>query len=189
MLAHNDLKKGVKFILAGQPYEVLDSSFVFKGRGSSLSQTKIRNLITGNVLPKTFHAGDQFEEAEIEKVQSKFLYVYRDKYFFCKENDAVFRFDLTKEIIGSSISFLKPGQSLEAVQFEDKIINVSLPIKVQLKVTEAPPGIRGDRAQGGTKTVTLETGAEINVPLFVKTGDLIEINTEKSEYVKRIEDR
>jgi elongation factor P len=187
MLSHTDLKKGVRFILNGEPCEVLDSSFVFKGRGSSVVQTKIKNLITGNTLSKTFHPGDQFEEAEIEKIRVKFLYSHRDKFFFCKEENPANRFDLPKEVIGDSVIFLKPNEIVEGMQFQDKIINISLPIKVYLKVKEAPPGVKGDRAQGGTKTVVLETGAEINAPLFIKTGDIIEVNTEKREYVRRVE--
>jgi len=204
MLSHNDLKKGIRLILDDQPYEVLDSSFVFKGRGSSIVQTKIKNLITGGVFSKTFHTGESFEEAEIEKIKVKFLYSHRDKFFFCEERNPSItelpkeakvkkrftsstRFELPKETIGQSYVFLKPNEIVEGLQFEGKIINIILPIKVQLKVVEAPPGIKGDRAQGGTKTITLETGAQINVPLFVETGDIIEVNTEKGEYVKRIE--
>ena len=187
MLAHTDLKKGVRFILNSEPYEVLESSFVFKGRGSSIVQTKIKNLTTGNVISRTFHPGEEFEEAEIEKIKAKFLYSHRDKFFFCEEKNLSFRFDLPKEVIGKSSVFLKPNEIVEAIQFEGKIININLPIKVQLKVIEAPPGIKGDRAQGGTKTVTLETGAKINVPLFIEEGDVIEANTETGQYVKRVE--
>lgn len=186
MLSHNELKKGIKFILEKQPYEVLDSSFVFKGRGSSVVQVKIKNLLTGNLLSKTFHAGEAFEEAEIEKTRVKFIYSSNDKFCFCPENDPSTRFFLTKEIIGNSSAFLKQNEIIEGIKFEDKIINVSLPVKVQLKVIEAPPGVKGDRAQGGTKIVTLETKAQINVPLFIEAGDVIEVNTEKGEYVKRV---
>ena len=187
MLSHNDLKKGIRFIINNQPYEVLESSFVFKGRGSSFCQTKIRNLVSGNVISKTFHPGENFQEADVEKIKVKFLYHHREKFYFSEENQLNQRFELTKEIIGQGIIFLKPNQLLEGIKFQNEIINVSLPIKVQLKVAEAPPGIKGDRAQGGTKIVKLETGAEINVPLFIKQGDVIEINTEKAEYSKRVD--
>ena len=188
MLSHTDLKKGIRFILQGEPYEVLESSFVFKGRGSSIVQTKIKNLITGNVLSRTFHPGEELEEVEIEKIRVKYLYSHRDRYFFSKENDPSFRFDLSKEVIGDSVIFLKPNQIVEGIIFENKVINVSLPIKINLKVIEAPPGFKGGRAEAGTKTVTLETGAKINAPLFVEEGDIIEINTQTGEYVRRIEE-
>jgi len=187
MLSHTDLKKGTRFILEGQPYEVLESSFVFKGRGSSVVQTRIKNLITGNVLSQTFHPDDELEETEIEKIKVKFLYAHRDKYFFCRKDRPSNRFDLSREIIGESAVFLKPNEIVEGMQFQGKIINVSLPIKVQLRVIEAPPGVKGERAQAGTKTVTLETGTQVNVPLFVEQGDVIEVNTETGEYVRRVE--
>lgn len=171
----------------GQPYEVLDSSLVFKGRGSSVVQTRIKNLITGNMVSKTFHAGEEVEEAEIEKIKVKFIYRNKDRFFFCHDNNPSQRFDLPEEVVGSGAVFLKSNEITEGLQFKGKIINVSLPIKVQLKVVEAPPGIKGDRAQGGTKTVKLETGAEINVPLFIEVNDVIEINTEKGEYTRRVE--
>lgn len=188
MLSHTDLKKGVRFILNKEPYEVLESSFVFKGRGSSVVQTKIKNLLNGNVLSRTFHPGEEFEEVEIKKIKVKFLYSHRDRFFFCKENNSPDRFDLPKEVIGDSAIFLKPNEIVEGIQFQGKIVNISLPIKVQLKVKEAPPGVKGDRAQSGNKAVVLETGAAINVPLFIKTGDIIEVNTETGEYVRRIEE-
>lgn len=187
MLNHTDLKKGVIFVLENQPYEVLDSSFVFKGRGSSVVQTKIKNLITGNLFSRTFHPGERFEEAEIEKRNVKFIYAHRDKFVFSEENNPANRFELPKEVIGNSADLLKPNEIVEGMVFEGKIVNISLPIKVQLEVKEAPPGIKGDRAQGGTKTVTLETGVQINVPLFIEQGDIIEVNTESRQYVRRIE--
>jgi elongation factor P len=187
MLSFSDLKKGVKIILDHQPYEIIEASFLFKGRGHSVLQAKLKNLIAGNLISKTFHPSDTFEEAEISKIEAKFLYSHRDKFFFCKEEDPSFRFELTKDQIGFGAQFLKANQKIEALQFKNKIINISLPIKVQLKVIEAPPGIKGERAQAGTKPVTLETGATINVPLFVETGDIIEINTQTGQYVKRVE--
>lgn len=189
MLSHTELKKGVKFILDGNPYEVLESSFVFKGRGSSILQAKIKNLITGNVISKAFHPGEAFEEAEISKIKAKFLYQYRDRFFFCEEQNPAKRFDLTEEQIGPPAKFLKPNQIMDGIVFERRIINISLPIKINLKVIEAPPGIKGGRSQPGTKIVTLETEAKINAPLFIEAGDIIEINTETGEYVRRIEEK
>ncbi len=187
MLAHTNLKRGVIFILNDQPYEVLQSLLVFKGRGSSVVQAKIKNLITGNVLSRTFHTGEEFEEAEISKIKIKFLYTHRGKYYFCEKDNPGKRIELNEEQIRDLVKFLKPNQVVEGLVFEGKIINISLPIKINLKVVEAPPGVKGDRAQGGTKTVTLETGAKINAPLFIKEGDIIEVNTETGEYVRRIE--
>lgn len=187
MLAHTDLKKGVRIILDGQPYEVMEANAMKKAQRRPVIQSKIRNIITGNVFERNFQQGDVFEEAELLKLEVKFLYSRKDRYFFCEAQNPAKRLDLGPEQVGHRTKFLRQNQIVEAVIFNDKIISISLPIKVQLKVTDAPPGVQGDRAQGGTKTVTLETGAEIQAPLFVETGDTIELNTETEEYVRRVE--
>jgi len=197
MLTYTDLKKGVKIILDNQPYEIIEASHLFKGRGHSVLQTKIKNLITGNILSRTFHPSDTFEEAELTKIQVKFLYsrsvrekssngASRDKFCFCEKDNSAKRFDLTKEQIGQQAEFLKQNQIIEGMVFKEKVINISLPIKVALKVIEAPPGIKGNRAEAGTKTITLETGAKINAPLFIKEEDVVEVNTETGQYVRRL---
>lgn len=187
MLAYFDLRKGTKFILDGEPYEVLEFQQMYKAQDMVVAKTKIRNLITGKVLEKNFHQGDTFEEAELDKVEVEFIYGHREKFVFSEVADPAKRFELTKEQIGSGVEFLKPNQVLTGVKFQDKIINITLPIKINLKVTEAPPGIKGDRAQAGNKIITLETGAKINAPLFIKDGDVVEVNTETGEYVRRVE--
>lgn len=187
MLTHTDLKKGVRFILDGQPCEVMEANTMKKAQRRPVVQTKIKNLITGNVLEKNIQQGEVFEEAELLKLKAKFLYFHRERYFFCEEQNPSKRFDLSLGQIGEQAKFLKADQPIETIIFEEKIISILLPIKVQLKVAEAPPGVQGDRAQGGTKAVILETGATANVPLFVEEGDIIEINTETGEYARRIE--
>ena len=187
MISHTDLKRGIIFIFNGAPYKVIESQIVFKGRGRSVVQAKIKNLTTGNVLSQTFHQGQNFDEAEVVKKKIKYLYFHREEYFFSEINDPSKRFSLSKEDIGPAFKFLKPNQEVEALIFEDKIIGINLPIKMQFKVTEAPPGIRAGRAEAGTKQVKIEGGAEISVPLFIKEGDIIEINTEDGQYVRRVE--
>jgi len=187
LIPYSELKKGVQIIFNNYPYEIIEASSMFKGRGHSVLQVKLKNLITGKITSKTFHPSDSFEETKITKIKVKFVYSHRGKFIFCKENTPSERFELSEKQISSAIKFLKENQIIEGIIFKNKIINVSLPIKIQLKVKEAPPGLKGDRAQGGNKIVVLETGAEITVPLFIKKGDIIEINTEKGEYVRRIE--
>ena len=197
MISYNELKKGVKIILDNQPYEIIESSFLFKGRGGSVLRAKIKNLINRNLISKTFHPSDIFKGAELLNIEAKFLYsrpikekssnrASQDHYFFCEKDNPSKRFNLPKEQIGLTSNFLKPNQIVKAIIWQEKIINISLPIKIELKVIEAPPGIKGNRVESGTKTITLETGAKINAPLFVKEGDIIEINTETSKYVKRV---
>lgn len=187
MLSYFDLRKGVKFILDNEPYEVLEFRQMGKAQDVVVAQTKIKNLITGKFAERNFHQEDVFEEAEISKIEIKFLYAHREKFYFSEVQNPRNRFEFTEGQIGKSLNFLKPNQTLTGMGFKGKIISVVLPIKVQLKVTEAPPGIKGNRAQGGTKIATLETGANINVPLFVESGDIVEVNTETGEYARRIE--
>ena len=187
MLTHNELKKGAIIVVDKEPYEVLEAVPQRYAQRRLMIQTKLKSLISGNVLERTVHQGETFEEAEIAKINVKFLYSHKEKFFFCETENPAKRFDLSKEQIGKSAQYLKQNTVLDALIFEDRVINISLPIKAQLKVAETPPGVKGDRAQGGTKIAILETGAQINVPLFVEEGDIIEVNTETGEYTKRAE--
>ena len=187
MLTHTELKKGAKIILDKAPYEILESSPMKKAQRRVVIQTRIKNLITGSVIYRNFHQSETVPEAELSKIEVKFLYAHKGQYFFSEKDTPSKRFSLNLEQIGSQAQFLKSAQIVEAAVFENKVINISLPIKIQLKVAESPPGTKGDRAQGGNKTATLETGAKISVPLFIKEGDIIEINTETGEYVRRIQ--
>ncbi len=186
MISYSELEKGIRIILDGQPYEIIEATSSFKARGHSVLQTKLKNLKTGNLISKTFHPSDRFEEAEVLRKQAKFIYVHRDKYVFSEKDDSSQRFELTKEQVGEKSKFLSPKQIVELIIFKDEIINFSLPIKINLKVIEAPPGEKGNRAEAGTKTVILESGAKISAPLFIEDNDIVEVNTETGQYVKRI---
>jgi len=189
MLYHTDLRPGTRFILDGQPYEVLEATAMKMAQRRPVIQTRIKNLINGNVFERNFQQGDVFEEAELVKIGVKYLYNNRGSFFFCEQNNPSKRFSLTEEQIGAGAKFLKPNEIIDGIVFDDKIINVSVPIKVQLKVKQAPPGIKGDRAQGGNKSVVLESGAEVNAPLFIEEGDIVEINTETGQYVRRVDSK
>jgi elongation factor P len=186
MLTHTDLKKGVQFILDGQPWEVLEAQLSKMAQRRPVIQSKIKNLLDGRVLERNFQQGDVFQEAELEKKEIKFIYQNKGEYFFCEPKDASKRFSFTEAQIGSQAKFLKPNENVTGIVFEEKIINFVLPIKVQLKIKESAPGVKGDRAQGGTKEAVLESGATIQVPLFIEQGDVIEVNTETGTYVKRV---
>lgn len=194
MLTHTDLKKGVQFIYEGQPWEVLEAQAMKMAQRRPVIQSKIRNLIDGRVQEKNFQQGDIFKEANLEKKEINFLYSNPvrggasngGQYFFCETNDPSKRFSFTEQQVGTKAKYLKPNEIVTGLIFNEKIISFILPIKVQLKVKESPPGIKGDRAQGGTKAAILESGAEIQVPLFIEESDTIEINTETGEYVRRV---
>jgi len=187
MINYSDIKKGTRIIINSQPHEVLEAAPLFRGRGHSVLQVKLKNMITSNQSSETFHPSDSFKEAEIEKIKLKFVYSHRGKYVFAKENNPSDRFELPEEVIEKKVRYLKQNQEVEGLMFKEDIVNIIIPIKIPLKVTEAPPGLKGERSQPGTKTVTLETGAKINVPLFIKEGDIIEVNTESDQYTRRIE--
>lgn len=189
MLNYNDLRPGVIFILDNAPYEVLEYHFLRMQQRKPVVQTKIRNLINNRVLDRTFHQNETFEEAEIKREKVKFIYAYRDKFIFCYENNPSKRFELSGEQVGENSKYLKPNSLIEVALFNNKIVNIILPIKIDFEVTEAPPNIKGSTASGGNKVVTIETGAKINVPLFIEQGDIIRINTQTNQYSERIEKR
>ncbi len=186
MLSYTDLTKGILFIMDGAPYEVLESHFLRMQQRKAVVQTRIRNLITGKILDRNFQPSDSFEEAEIAKRPAIFIYASRGECWFHEEGNPRNRFSLPAESLGAQAQFLKPDTKIMTLVFGDKVIKMELPVKMDFKVTEAPPAIRGNTAQGGTKQVTLEGGAKVNAPLFVNEGDTVRINTETGEYVERV---
>lgn len=186
-LGVNELKPKMFFIYEGQPFVVLETHHLKMQQRRPTVQVRMHNLINGKVLERNFAQSDVFEEADVEKQKVKFLYGHRNQYWFVNENDPSKRFELSDELLGDSAKFLKANTILEAVLFEGKIITIELPIKMEFKVVEAPPAIKGNTAQGGVKQVKLETGATINAPLFINEGDMIRVNTETGEYVERVE--
>ena len=187
MLSYNEIKPRTYVVMEGEPYEVLSSHVFRKQMRKPVNATKLRNLITGKVMEYSFHASEKAEEADMLSREVKYLYNNKGEYWFCEKNASDKRFSLTEDFIGTAGKFMKPNSPIELLSFGERNIGVTLPIKVELKVTEAPPGIKGNTAQGGTKVVTLETGATINAPLFVQEGDILRINTETGEYVERVQ--
>src|SRR3989344_4792323 len=186
MLAYNEVLQRKYIIHEGAPYEVLDAHIFRMQQRKPVNQTKLKNLITGKVTEVTFHQQDKVEEADLSTKDVKFLFANRGEYWFCEVNDPAKRFKLETSLLGDGMKFIKTNFLIEALVFEENIIGVKLPIKVELKVTEAPPAVKGDTAKGGNKQATLETGAVINVPLFITEGETIRINTETGDYVERV---
>ncbi len=187
MLTYNDLKKGTIFELDGQPYEVLEYEFLRMQQRKPVAKTKIKNLISGKIVERNFHQNESFKEVEIERSEVKFLYQNRGEYWFCEKDKPANRFSLKEDVVGTPGKFLSPNTMVVAAKFNEMIIAIQVPIKMDLKVKEAPPGYKGDTAQGGTKQITLETGATVSTPLFVNEGDIVRINTQTGEYVERME--
>lgn len=181
----NSIRVGVNILVQGEPYQVLTANFVRMQQRKPVMQTKLRNLRNGKVLEITFKPGDSVEEADLQKRKSSYL--YRDAngvYFMDSETYDQVQIDLTA--LQDRVLLLQEGMAVDIVFFNDAPLSVSLPPKIDLKVTSAPPPIRGDSASNVTKNVTLETGLTLQVPLFIKEGDKIRINTDSLEYVERV---
>ncbi len=186
-LSVNELKPKTFFIFEGQPWVILEAHHLKMQQRRPVVQTRMKNLINGKIVERNFAQSDIFEEADIKRGEVKFLYNHRDEYWFCHKDDPSKRFLLDEEILGDTTKFLKNNLIVGAILFNDQIINIELPVKMDFKVVEAPPAIRGDTAQGGVKQVVIETGVTVNTPLFVEEGDTIRVNTETGQYVERVE--
>jgi elongation factor P len=186
-LQYNEILPKKTVIMDDDPYVVLTSAIAKKDRQKASNNVKMKNLRTGGVVDKTFHQADVLEEAFIEKRDVKFLYENRGEYFFCPPDKPGDRFSFTEEIVGDAARFMKQNSIVEALVFDDEIMSISVPVKVELKVKEAAPAVKGNTSSGATKEVTVETGAIVFVPMFINEGDVISVNTESGLYTERIE--
>lgn len=180
-----NLSKGVTITLDNEPYEVLEVEHSRFAQRRAVLRTKVKNLITGNVYSKTFQSNENFEKANVVKEKAQYLYRDDDSFYFMNEKNYE-QFSLNKKQIGEKENFLLEGTTVEILSFNERPISFSLPIKMEFKVTSAPPGIKGDTAQGGSKTVTIETGQEVITPLFINEGDKILVDTRTGEYVEKV---
>lgn len=187
MIQYNEVRPGVAVIVEGEPYVCTWNNVMQKQQRRPVNQTKLRHIIRGNVIEYSFQQSDKLQEAEIESKPAMFVFhdERKGEWVFHDIKDKSKRFSLSDEVVGEPGRFLKPNTQVETKSFNGEIFAAALPIKVDLKVTEAPPSIRGNTAQGGTKIVVLETGATVDAPLFVNEGDMIRINTTTGEYVER----
>ena len=186
MLGINDLKTGVTINYENAPCVVLKYEHSKMGRGGAVLRTKLRNLKTNAVFDITFKGGDKFEEAVLNKRPCTFLYKDGNDFTFM-DSETFEQFILTADEVGDKWQFLKEGAEVQILVYEEKPVSIDLPIKMEFEVSHTEPGVKGDTAQGGgTKPATIETGAKITVPLFVKIGDIIRVNTVEGTYVERV---
>jgi elongation factor P len=190
-LEYSAIREKKIIIYADEPCEVVESHVARTQQRKPQNQVKLRSLISGKVFPATFHVSDSADEADIERREITFLYHNRGEYWFCDPNDKGNRFKLNETLLGNAAKFLKENSNVTALVWtneddEEKVIKLSLPIKMNFKVKEAPPAVRGDTSKGGVKVITLENGATINAPMFVNEGDTVSVNTENGEYVERV---
>ncbi len=185
MMDMNDIRVGTLVKIDGQPYVCLWSDFMRTAQRKPVRRTKLKNLITGNILEQTFKHGDKIEEADVER--SKASYLYSDDTGAHFMDSASFEeITLPKEMVEEQLHFMKDGTEYQLVNFEGKPITVELPKKVEFKVTSTPDVVRGDTSGAVLKDATLESGYVIKVPQFIKAGDVIRINTETAEYTERV---
>ena len=187
VLSYSDVTPKKIIVLDSEPYEVLSSHVFRMQMRKPVNQTKLRGLKTGRVVERSFHQAETVVEADIEREDITFLYAHRGEYWFSEKGNPKNRFKLDESLVGDQAHFLKQNSDIEAIRFEEEVIGIKLPVKLELKVTEAPPAIKGNTAQGGTKQVTLETGAVVSTPMFINEGDVVRVNTETGEYVERVE--
>jgi elongation factor P len=154
------------------------------GRAGAVLRTKLKNLVTGAVMDKTFQGSEAVYDADISKSKAQYTYREGDDFNFM-DNESYEQFTISKEALGNGVDYLKEGTEVTLLNFNGTPINIELPIKVTLKVVEAPPGIKGNTVSTGGKVVTLETGLKVSAPLFVNEGDSVIVNTERGEYVGR----
>jgi len=184
MVYLTDLKPGVAFIYNNAPHQVMTSEHSKQGRGGAIMRTRLQNLLTGAIFEHTFKGNEEFDEAEIENKKAQYLYKENSNYFFMDLNSFE-QFSLSFEQIKSKINFLKEGMELEIVTYNNNPINIKLPIKMDFKVIYTEPGFKGNTQSATTKPAKIETGSEIQVPLFIKIGDIIKVDTRSSEYIER----
>lgn len=181
----NSIRVGLSLLVNGEPYQVLTANFVRMQQRKPVMQTKLRNLLNGKVLEISFKPGDKLEEADLEKRRCDYLYQDPTGVYFM-DTGSYEQFSFPLDEIGDRAKLLKEGTQVEVLYFNQKPVSVALPPKVDLKVTSAPPGVKGDTAGNVTQPVTLETGLVVNAPLFIKEGDVIRINTDSLDYVERV---
>ncbi len=185
MISTNDFRTGVTVQIDGQPWVVVDFQHVKPGKGAAFVRAKIRNVITGSVLERTFNAGERLPKAHIEKREAQFLYSVGDELTFM-DTETFEQTVVTREGVGSGALYLKENMNVSIMSYDSRVIGVEIPNFVELKIVETDPGFRGDTATGGTKPAKLETGAVVKVPLFVNTGDVIKVDTRTGTYIERV---
>ncbi len=180
----NEFRGGLKIMLDGDPYTIVENEFVKPGKGQAFNRVKVRNLKTGRVIERTFKSGDSVEAADV--LDTEMQYIYSDGEFWHFMHPETFEQVAAGEAaLGESAKWLKEEDVCQVTLWNGAPISVSPPNHVTLRVTETDPGLRGDTSSGGTKPATLETGAVIRVPLFIEIGDVLKVDTRSGEYISR----
>jgi elongation factor P len=181
----SDIRKGLKIMMDGSPYTIVEFQFVKPGKGAAFTRTKMKNLLTGAVLERNLRSGDKLDAADVETKTMQFLYGDADSFVFM-DTSTYDQVQIPRETIGDQSDFMPENINVEVLFFNQRAVGVTLPNFIEQAVTETDPGFRGDTATGATKPAKISTGATINVPLFINVGDVIKIDTRSGEYLERL---
>ncbi|MCK5681881.1 elongation factor P [bacterium] len=184
MYSTQDFRRGLKVEINNEPFIIVNFQHVKPGKGGAFVRTKLKSLLNGNVVDKTFRSGEKVGKPDIEEKEMQYLYSDDDFHFM--DNDTYEQTALAAELVGDSKDFLQENSTVTVLFYKGRVVNLELPTFVVLEVTEAEPGLRGDTASSVTKPVTVETGARINVPLFINPGDRLKIDTRTGDYMERV---
>lgn len=185
MYSTTDFRKGLKVEIGGEPFVIVDFQHVKPGKGGAFVRTRLKSLVSGNVIDQTFRSGDRVDKPDLEEREMQFLYDTGGEFHFM-ETQTFEQLFLTADQLGGSKDFLKENIVIKALFHNKRPIGIEVPMFVELKIVKSEPGIRGDTATGVTKPATLESGAVIQVPLFVEEGDVVRIDTRTREYITRV---
>ena len=184
MYSTPDFRRGLKIEINNEPFTIVSFQHVKPGKGGAFVRTKLKNLLNGNVVDRTFRSGEKVGKPDIEEKEMQYLYTDGDFHFM--DNDTYEQTALSADLVGNDKNFLQENSTVTVLFYKGRVVNLELPTFVILEVTEAEPGLKGDTASSVTKPVTVETGAKINVPLFINPGDRLKIDTRTGEYMERV---
>ncbi len=185
MIKAGALDKGMCILIKGDPYLIVERDFVNPGKGSAFVRLKLKNLVTGQVLKPTMKTQDIVEEVNVEDKNCQYLYADTDSYHFM-DNETYDQFEIPVSGFEDMKFFMKDGETFKVSMWDERPIDIKIPYKIVYEVTEAEDGVKGDTVTGATKIVTIETGLKVKVPIFIKQGEKILVNTETKEYVERV---
>ena len=185
MISAGDFKNGVTVEIDGNIYQILEFQHVKPGKGAAFVRTKLKNIISGGVVEKTFRPTEKFPKAHIDRKDMQYLYRYGDLFNFM-DVETYDQIALNEDVVGDSLKFVKENEVVKICSHNGNVFSVEPPLFVELAITETEPGFKGDTAQGATKPATVETGAIVMVPLFVEQGDVLKIDTRSGEYLSRV---
>ncbi len=185
MISAGEFRNGATFEMDGNVYRVVEFQHVKPGKGAAFVRTKLKDVMSGNVLEKTFNPTEKMPKAQIDRQDMQYLYNDGDMYYFM-DNETYEQLPLTKDQLGDTLNYLIDNIQVKVLSYKGKVFGIEPPLFVELEVTYTEPGFKGDTSTGATKPATTETGYVVNVPLFVEIGDKIRIDTRTGEYMERV---